>query len=466
MIGEKIIHDLELLPVKDTDSVSEIDRTTDDYLYFQLNEVYFEDDNEKARQQTIITANAMDKTMHSLNKEIEQSFTSGAELSKSIMMESYNKYNNALDLSSKGFYTSALRVIDEAKNLNPKDSDILNLAGMLNLLACNFKVASNTFYENLCINQNIMANDYIELMVTSEYKDLLNTINHILLFYKDENYEDVIKFLINERKKIILDLMNDKNYVPMKIKELAIILNVKKEDRGLLEIVLNEEKAKEIMDELSEINADYKYFNIEKKRKEQKEEAPQKVEEKKTEIKKMKVYKKIIAGGLIVLTLSSSGVYIYNLLKPSGQTINSITSVKSEKTEGEKSEPMEEGRQELLYTQASECRQNEEYDKAIEYYKLILEYGTINSYLENSLYNLAVLSEELDDTDSAISYLKQYIEKYNKDDLHYDASYYRLLKLYLAEGNDSKAKETAKQLEENVPSSKYLDVKEVKRLLK
>lgn len=34
--------------------------------------------------------------------------------------------------------------------------------------------------------------------------------------------------LINERKKIILDLMNDKNYVPMKIKELAIILNVKR----------------------------------------------------------------------------------------------------------------------------------------------------------------------------------------------------------------------------------------------
>ena len=448
MIGEKIIHDLELLPVKDTDSVSEIDRTTDDYLYFQLNEVYFEDDNEKARQQTIITANAMDKTMHSLNKEIEQSFTSGAELSKSIMMESYNKYNNALDLSSKGFYTSALRVIDEAKNLNPKDSDILNLAGMLNLLACNFKVASNTFYENLCINQNIMANDYMELMITPEYKDLLNTINHILLFYKDENYEDVIKFLNT--------IIEKEPYLTWSYKFLYKVYDM----------LNDEEKAKEIMNELSEINADYKYFNIEKKRKEQKEKAPQKVEEKKTEIKKMKVYKKIIAGGLIVLTLSSSGVYIYNLLKPSGQSVNSITSVKSEKMEGEKSEHMEEGRQELLYTQASECRQNEEYDKAIEYYKLILEYGTINSYLENSLYNLAVLSEELDDTDSAISYLKQYIEKYNKDDLHYDASYYRLLKLYLAEGNDSKAKETAKQLEKNVPSSKYLDMKEVKRLLK
>lgn len=448
MIGEKIIHDLELFPVKDTDSVLETDKTTDDYLYFQLNEVYFEDDNEKARQQTIITANAMDKTMHSLNKEITQSFTSGAELSKSIMMDSYNKYNNALDLATKGFYTSALRVIEEAKVLNPKDADILNLAGVLNLLACNFKVASNTFYENLCINQNIMANDYIELMVTPEYKDLLNTINHILLFYKDENYEDVIKFL----NKII----ENEPYLTWAYKFLYKVYDM----------LNDEEKAKELMKELSEINADYKYFNIEKRREEQKEESPQKVEEKKTEIKRLKIYKKIIAGGLVILTLSSSGVYIYNLLNPSGQTTNSMASANTEQNETEKSEPMEEGRQELLYTQASECRQNEEYDKAIEYYKLILEYGTISSYLENSLYNLAVLSEELDDTDSAISYLKQYIEKYNKDDLHYDASYYRLLKLYLAEGNNSKAKETAKQLEKNMPSSKYLDVKEVKQLLK
>lgn len=448
MIGEKIIHDLELLPVKDTDSISEVDKTTDDYLYFQLNEVYFEDDNEKARQQTIITANAMDKTMHSLNKEIEQSFTSGAELSKSIMMESYNKYNNALDLSSKGFYTSALRIIDEAKKLNPKDSDILNLAGMLNLLACNFKVASNTFYENLCINQNIMANDYMELMVTAEYKDLLNTINHILLFYKDENYEDVIKFL-----NIIIE---KEPYLTWSYKFLYKVYD----------ILNNEEKAKDTMKALSEVNADYKYFNIEKKRKAQKEEAPQKVEEKKTEMKKTKVYKKIIAGGLVILTLSSGGVYLYSLLNPSGQSTNSIASANSEQPKKEKAEPMEEGRQELLYTQASECRQNEEYDKAIEYYKLILEYGTIDSYLENSLYNLAVLSEELDDKDSAKNYLNQYIEKYNKDDLHYDASYYRLIKLYLAEDNNAKAKETAKQLKENMPSSKYLDVKEVKDLLK
>ncbi len=50
----------------------------------------------------------------------------------------------------------------------------------------------------------------------------------------------MIMDLINEKKKIILELMQDKHYVPMKFKELAVILNVKKEDRKLLDIVLSE----------------------------------------------------------------------------------------------------------------------------------------------------------------------------------------------------------------------------------
>ena len=44
----------------------------------------------------------------------------------------------------------------------------------------------------------------------------------------------------DERKKIIYALMQDKTYVPMKIKELAIILQVSKEDRAELESILDE----------------------------------------------------------------------------------------------------------------------------------------------------------------------------------------------------------------------------------
>jgi ribonuclease R len=46
--------------------------------------------------------------------------------------------------------------------------------------------------------------------------------------------------LLERRKQVLEDLMNDKKYVPMKIKELAIILQVSKEDRPELELVLEE----------------------------------------------------------------------------------------------------------------------------------------------------------------------------------------------------------------------------------
>lgn len=48
------------------------------------------------------------------------------------------------------------------------------------------------------------------------------------------------KELMNERKKIIMDIVNSEAYVPMKLKELAIILNIPKENRGELEEVLNQ----------------------------------------------------------------------------------------------------------------------------------------------------------------------------------------------------------------------------------
>ena len=44
----------------------------------------------------------------------------------------------------------------------------------------------------------------------------------------------------DKRKQIILKLMEDSMYVPMKEKELAIFLQVKKEDRDALSQILNE----------------------------------------------------------------------------------------------------------------------------------------------------------------------------------------------------------------------------------
>lgn len=47
------------------------------------------------------------------------------------------------------------------------------------------------------------------------------------------------KEILEQRKKTILDIIEDKHYVPMKLKELAMVLNVPKENRAELEEVLN-----------------------------------------------------------------------------------------------------------------------------------------------------------------------------------------------------------------------------------
>ena len=42
-----------------------------------------------------------------------------------------------------------------------------------------------------------------------------------------------------ERKKLLLDLIYDKAYVPMKAKEIAMLLSIPKSQRGELEEVLS-----------------------------------------------------------------------------------------------------------------------------------------------------------------------------------------------------------------------------------
>ena len=43
--------------------------------------------------------------------------------------------------------------------------------------------------------------------------------------------------IMEKKKKVILELMNDKTYIPMKFKELAVVLNITKENRDQLEEV-------------------------------------------------------------------------------------------------------------------------------------------------------------------------------------------------------------------------------------
>ena len=45
--------------------------------------------------------------------------------------------------------------------------------------------------------------------------------------------------LLNERKKTVMAVINDKTYVPMKLKELAMLLNIPKTQRNDLKEVMD-----------------------------------------------------------------------------------------------------------------------------------------------------------------------------------------------------------------------------------
>ncbi len=62
----------------------------------------------------------------------------------------------------------------------------------------------------------------------------------LLQFQKKDKGLKMEKDSFDKRKKVLYDMIHDKHYVPMKTKELAILLNVSKEDRKELQAVLDE----------------------------------------------------------------------------------------------------------------------------------------------------------------------------------------------------------------------------------
>ena len=109
--------------------ISLVEENKSDYTFFKIDEDENEDNKTlKALKQTYVTSNYKNETILNLQKELK---TNSSEISKEIKLDSYNKYNNALDLATRHYITKAVEFIEEAFKLNPKDPDILNLKGLL-----------------------------------------------------------------------------------------------------------------------------------------------------------------------------------------------------------------------------------------------------------------------------------------------------------------------------------------------
>lgn len=459
ILGKSIINDIIMMKKKNLD-ISSIDPYNSDLTFFNIDE---EESNEtlKALKQSYVTTNYKEETILNLQNTLK---SSSEDTSKELKIESYKNYNEALNLASRNYITTATETIEKALELNPKDVDILNLRGLLKLLKCDFSKSFESFYTAMCYSNNNLSRKYVDILSSDEFKVFLGRYNHSIRFINEDLNQESIYILNNIIEEdpdliepyVILALLYDK------------IGNLKKKEYYL--------------NKLEQIDKDNPLFET-------------KIENKDKEtdiiVKKVKKNKNIIPYIIIsILAICMTAYYINS--KNKIEHLNSQLIKKDEKIEeidnklNETSEKLNETNQQLdetnktleeskdkeilvaseedLYQKAVKLKDNKDYNEAIIYFKNIVENGKTKKYISESIYQVALLSEKNNNYDQAVKYYKKYINTYNKDDQYYDDAFYQLGMLYYENGDINNAKKTFYGMKSEVPESMYNNSK-VKEIL-
>ncbi|MEF9991384.1 MAG: tetratricopeptide repeat protein [Romboutsia sp.] len=446
--------------------ISLIEKNKSDLTFFNIDEDEG-DETLKALKQTYVTTNYKEETILNLQSSLKNN---SDETSKELKLESYKRYNNALDLCEKSYITSAIDMVEKALEINPKDIDILNLKGLLTLLKCDFTKAFESFYTGLCYGNNELSIKYVDLLSSEEYKTFLARYNHSIRFINEDLNHESIQILDN-----IIE--EDPDLI-----EPYVILSLLYDKLG------NINKREMYLDRLKEVDRDNSLFdkteNIDDENS-QKEEKTNNIKQNNKNAKKKSGIPYFIIGFLVV----GMGVYAVQS-KNKIENLNSELSKKEEKLDeagkelNEASQKLDETKKELdtkntegvkpeiviaseetLYNNAIKLKASQNYEEAIKYFKQVVKYGKTKKNISESMYQVAILSEQTGNIEDAITYYKKYINTYEAKDQYYDDSYYLLGMLYYNQGQLQKAKDAFYGLRSEVSNSMYNNSK-VSNILK
>ena len=459
ILGKSIINDIKAMKKKSLD-ISLIEEEKSDLTFFNIDE---EESNEtlKALKQSYVTTNYKEETILNLQSTLNNSLE---DTSKELKIESFKSYNEALNLASKNYITTAIEIIDKALEINPKDTDILNLRGLLKLLKCDFSKSFESFYTAMCYGNNELSRKYVDILSSDEFKVFLARYNHSIRFINEDLNQESIHILNNIIEEdpdliepyVILALLYDK------------IGNLKKKEYYL--------------SKLHEVDKDNALFETKIENKDVKSE---KIETKPKNKKNILLY--IIIGtlglGIIAYYINSKNkIETLNAqLEKKNETIDTIDKELSEANEklNETSQKLDETNQALdssknqevlvasesdLYNEAIKLKSEKNYKEAILYFKNIVQNGKTKKYISESIYQVALLSEKINDYEQAAKYYKKYINTYSKNDQYYDDAFYQLGMLYYNTNDLENAKKTFYGMRSEVPDSMYNNSK-VKEIL-
>lgn len=437
--------------------ISLINEDSNDITFFNI------DDEEihktlKALKKTYITSNSKDETILNLKHKNKRQVKD----TRTLKLESYKKYNEALNMIERNFMTSATEIIEEALELNPKDVDILNLKGLLKFLKCNFDESFESFYKSTCYDNNELARKYVKLLTSDEFGIFLSRYNHAIRFIDNDLNQESIQILeniVNEEPELI---------------EPYLLLHLIYEKLG------DHIKANQYLDSLRSVDKDNSLFEKELSN------TISKPIESKEEVKKSKSHKPLYA--IVVVLIILIGILYMSNKKKLDTLSNEITQkdeqldktnknldkTKDElnETKTENNDKKEENKSEVivgdeedLFNKAMDFKEEGNTNEAIKYLELVVANGKTKKYVSESIYQLALLNEKEKHNEEAIKYYKKYINTYNTSDNYYDDSYYNLGMLYYKEGNLEKAQQAFYSLRAEDPDSMYNNSK-VESILK
>lgn len=465
ILGQNIKQDIQDMPRKILD-ISLIEDNKSDLTFFNIDE---EETNEtlKALKQSYVTTNYKEETILNLQNTLN---SSKDDTSKELKLESYKRYNNALDLAHRNYITTALESVEKALEINPKDVDILNLKGLLKLLKCDFSKAFESFYTAMCYGNNELSRKYVDVLSSDEFNIFLRRYNHSIRFINEE---------LNQESIHILDNMIEED--PELIEPYVIL--------ALLYDKLNNTKKRDIyLDSLRVIDKDNPLVDIKVEDEETKEEEKQT----KSHNNKIKLIPIILIGGLVLgiggYLVSNKISDLNNELAQKNQILDEKAKELDEKEQAleEKDQVLTEANQELeqknqeledakekeimssdeitIYNYAMDLKKSGDYEGAIKYLKQIVKTGKTKQYISEAIYQVALLSEKIENYDDAYKYYQKYINTYTVEEKYYDDAFYQLGMLYYKNGNLQKAKEVFYGLRSEAPNSMYNNSK-VKEIL-
>lgn len=465
-----------------------IEEKNSDYTFFEIDE---DENNEtlKALKQSYVTSNYKDETILNLQQELK---THTNVLPKEIKLESYNKYNNALELAQKSYITTAIRLVDEALQINPKDEDILNLRGLLKLLKCDFAKAFESFYTAQCYGNNELSRKYVDKLSSREFKVFLERYNHSIRFINEE---------MNEESMEIFDslILEDPELI-----EPYVILILLYEKMG------KTEEKEELLDRLRFVDADNHLFDKNHDPINEEEFSVVVAKKENKQIEKLKEHKNILSkkkniayiiAGLLIVVIGATAIYSKIKLDKLNEELNKKQEAISEKenqlsakneelekkedeiskkedaldkTTGELDDAKQKAKDAKLIKQGEEAlfmkgvsyKNAGDYENALKYFKLAIENSKKSSFKSSSIYQSGLCYEKLNKHKEAISYYQRYVHTFNKSYEYFDDSYYRMGILYYEDNQLQKSKDCFYSLRYEDPDSSYLITEKVQNILK